>query len=248
MDARRRLAITMHDGGCMKRLTRWSLALGAVVALCGVAPGAAMADGPKTEVIRLQDACDLNSFNANPLTAGGCVRDAGGVSAEEFLGKIDPKDFGHRAWWFNASGGRVGTTTIRAGGHAGARSTRAGDPLVHRGRAVRRRMPPAVHRAARPPHPGFRERVPAGLRHDRLSRSLAGRDRSLGGHPPVPVRDPPVDAPDGRSSSGLTRAFLQYDRPTPRSGAPRRRGPRRDVGSTSGPRSRRAVVRPTTQA
>jgi plastocyanin len=99
----------------MKRLTRWSLALGALLALCGVAPGAAMADGPKTEVIRLQDACDLDSFNANPLTAGGCVRDAGGVSAEEFLAKINPKDFGHRAWWFNASGGRVGTTTIRAG-------------------------------------------------------------------------------------------------------------------------------------
>ena len=99
----------------MKRLTRWSLALGALLALCGVAPGAAMADGPKTEVIRLQDACDLDSFNANPLTAGGCVRDAGGVSAEEFLAKINPKDFGHRAWWFNTSGGRVGTTTIRAG-------------------------------------------------------------------------------------------------------------------------------------
>src|SRR4051812_1687765 len=98
----------------MSNTKRWLIALGATVAVGALAP-AAMADGPKTEVIRIQDACDLDSFNANPVTRGGCVRDAGGVTADEFLSEINPKDFGHQAWWFNASGGRVGTTTIRRG-------------------------------------------------------------------------------------------------------------------------------------
>jgi hypothetical protein len=99
----------------MTRRTSWLLALGAVTALFGVLPVASMAAGPKVETIRLQDQCDLVSFTANPTTTGGCVRDAGGVTAEEFLSKINPKDFGHRAWWFNAPGGRNGVTTLRVG-------------------------------------------------------------------------------------------------------------------------------------
>src|SRR4029078_9395322 len=99
----------------MTRRTSWLLALGAVTALFGVLPVASMAAGPRVETIRLQDQCDLVSFTANPTTTGGCVRDAGGVTAEEFLSKINPKDFVHRAWWFNAPGGRNGVTTLRVG-------------------------------------------------------------------------------------------------------------------------------------
>ena len=99
----------------MRSRTRFILAVAAVLALGTVLPAASPAAGPKTETIRLQDACNLASFNANPLTAGGCVQTAGGVTADEFLARINPKDFGHRAWWFNAPGGRNGVTTLRAG-------------------------------------------------------------------------------------------------------------------------------------
>jgi len=99
----------------MTRRTCVTLAVCAVSALFAVLPAASMADGPKTETIRLQDTCDLVSFTANPTTTGGCVRDAGNTTAEDFLAKINPKDFGDRAWWFNASGGRNGVTTLRVG-------------------------------------------------------------------------------------------------------------------------------------
>ena len=99
----------------MRSRTRFTLAVAAVLELGVVLPAASPAAGPKTETIRLQDACNLASFNANPLTAGGCVQNAGGVTAEEFLARVNPKDFGHRAWWFNASGGRNGVTTLRVG-------------------------------------------------------------------------------------------------------------------------------------
>ena len=79
----------------MTRRTRVSFALCAVTALFAVLPAASMAAGPKTETIRLQDTCDLVSFTANPTTTGGCVRDAGNTTAEEFLARINPKDFGH---------------------------------------------------------------------------------------------------------------------------------------------------------
>ena len=99
----------------MRSRTRFVLAVVTALALGAVLPAASLADGPKTETIRLQDACNKPSFDANPLTAGGCTKTAGGVSADEFLARINPKDFGHRAWWFNAPGGRNGVTTLRAG-------------------------------------------------------------------------------------------------------------------------------------
>jgi plastocyanin len=39
----------------------------------------------------------------------------GGVTPAEWQSKMNPSDFGHGAWWINASGGRVGTTTVKVG-------------------------------------------------------------------------------------------------------------------------------------
>ena len=37
------------------------------------------------------------------------------MSPSEWQPQMNPKDFGHGAWWINASGGRVGTTTVKVG-------------------------------------------------------------------------------------------------------------------------------------
>ena len=72
-----------------------SLVLGAMVV--SVAPAsAARADSPKAEPMRLQDACNKASFDAT-FGPGICQRNAGSVSAQEFLSKLNTKDFGHGA-------------------------------------------------------------------------------------------------------------------------------------------------------
>ncbi|HEX8103022.1 MAG TPA: hypothetical protein VF533_10435 [Solirubrobacteraceae bacterium] len=97
----------------MSRLSR-RLVAGTVIAAGALAPAAADASSPKVEPMRLVDACDKASFDAT-FGPGICQRDAGSVSANELLAKLNTKDFGHGAWWINASGGRVGTTTITWG-------------------------------------------------------------------------------------------------------------------------------------
>lgn len=95
----------------MGRITKTLVA--GIVAL-GVVAAPAAASDPKAEPMRLRDACNKVSFDAT-FGPGLCQRNAGSVTAQEFLSKLNPQDFGHGAWWINASGGRVGTTTIKAG-------------------------------------------------------------------------------------------------------------------------------------
>jgi plastocyanin len=95
-----------------RRLT-YALA-GGLAALAAATPATALADGPKVEKVELRDACNKASFDAT-FGPGICQRNAGSVSGPEFLSKLNPKDFGHGAWWINASGGRVGTTNIKVG-------------------------------------------------------------------------------------------------------------------------------------
>jgi plastocyanin len=88
--------------------------LGAVFAIAVAAPQAALAKGPTVEPVKLRDSCDKATFDAT-FGPGICQRAGGSVSAQTFLAKLNPKDFGHNAWWINASGGRLGTTKIKVG-------------------------------------------------------------------------------------------------------------------------------------
>jgi plastocyanin len=87
---------------------------GAAIALSLLAPAIARADAPKAEPVRALDACDKPTWDAT-FGPGLCQRDAGGVTPAEWQSKMNPKDFGHGAWWFNVSGGRVGTTKLKQG-------------------------------------------------------------------------------------------------------------------------------------
>jgi plastocyanin len=98
----------------MYRARRRLLVAAMVLGVSAVSPAVAAADGPKVEPMKLRDACNKASFDAT-FGPGLCQRNAGSVSGAEFLSKLNPKDFGHGAWWINASGGRVGTTTIKLG-------------------------------------------------------------------------------------------------------------------------------------
>lgn len=84
------------------------------LALLAFAPSASLAKGPDAEEVRLEDRCDKPTWDAT-FGPGLCQRDAGSVSPEDWQEKMNPKDFGHGAWWINASGGRVGTTKIDQG-------------------------------------------------------------------------------------------------------------------------------------
>jgi hypothetical protein len=95
----------------LRRRARWVLGACAAIAACLAVPGVASA---KVENVRLLDQCDPVTFNA-AFGANFCQRTGSGVSLEDFREDINPKTFGHRAWWINASGGRNGTTKIRAG-------------------------------------------------------------------------------------------------------------------------------------
>ena len=97
----------------MSRRSR-RLVVGMVMAVGALTPPAAMASSPKVEPMRLLDACNKASFDA-AFGPGLCQRNAGSVTANDFLSKLNAKDFGHGAWWINASGGRMGTTTIKWG-------------------------------------------------------------------------------------------------------------------------------------
>jgi plastocyanin len=99
----------------MKQGRGWKV-VALVVGVAVMAPAAASAKGggPKAEDMKLVDACDKASFDAT-FGPGICQRNAGSVSAAEFSAKLNAKDFGHGAWWINASGGRVGTTKIKQG-------------------------------------------------------------------------------------------------------------------------------------
>lgn len=96
----------------MHRGWRWS-SLVTLIAFGAMAP-AAVADGPKVEQFKLRDACNKPTWDAR-FGPGLCQRNAGSVTPDEFLSKLNPNDFGHGAWWINASGGRVGTTTVKVG-------------------------------------------------------------------------------------------------------------------------------------
>jgi plastocyanin len=85
-----------------------------MVATVAVMAPAALADGPKVEQVKLLDQCEPASFNA-AFGAGFCQRTGSGVSFAEFSAKLNPTDFGHNAWWINASGGRLGNTKISYG-------------------------------------------------------------------------------------------------------------------------------------
>lgn len=98
----------------MYRARRRLLVAATVLGVCAVSPAVAAGDGPKVEPMKLRDACNKASFDAT-FGPGICQRNAGSVSGPEFNSKLNPKDFGHGAWWINASGGRVGTTTIKFG-------------------------------------------------------------------------------------------------------------------------------------
>jgi plastocyanin len=99
----------------MKGFTIAAKALvGACLALGLAAPTAALADGPKAEKVKLTDSCDKPTWDAT-FGPGICQRDAGSVTPAEWQSKMNPKDFGHGAWWINASGGRVGTTKLDLG-------------------------------------------------------------------------------------------------------------------------------------
>jgi hypothetical protein len=93
---------------------RWRmLIVGAVLGLSALTPGVAQAGDPDAEDVRLIDKCDKENWD---LTFPGlCQRDAGSISVDEWQSKMNPEDFGHDAWWINASGGREGTTTIDRG-------------------------------------------------------------------------------------------------------------------------------------
>ena len=86
----------------------------AVAAALLMAPGVAYAGDPDAEKVELVDKCDKASFDAT-FGPGLCQRDVGSVSAQEWQAEMNPEDFGHGAWWINASGGRVGTTKIDRG-------------------------------------------------------------------------------------------------------------------------------------
>jgi len=114
----------------MTRRTCVALALCAVTAVFAALPAASLADGPKTGRSGCRTPVISSRSRPPPTTTGGCVRDAGNTTAEDFLAKINPKDFGDRAWRFNASGGRNGVTTLRIGDtlrgtNEAARSTRS---------------------------------------------------------------------------------------------------------------------------
>ena len=99
----------------MTRRTRGSLALCAVTALFAVLPAASMAAGPKIETIRLQDTCDLVSFTGEPDDHGR-LRPRRRQHHRRGVPRADqPEGLRARAWWFNASGGRNGVTTLRVG-------------------------------------------------------------------------------------------------------------------------------------
>jgi hypothetical protein len=93
---------------------RWIMTTATIAAVTALAPQAAFAGGPKAEQVKLRDACNKASFDAT-FGPGICQVNAGSVSAQEFQSKLNPSDYGHGAWWINASGGRVGTTKIKLG-------------------------------------------------------------------------------------------------------------------------------------
>ncbi len=103
----------MPSTSSLPAVRRWALSVvGACAAiLCLAAPGVASA---KVEQVRLLDQCDPVTFNAQ-FGAGFCQRTGSGVSFDDFSAQLNPKDFGHNAWWINASGGRNGITKMNAG-------------------------------------------------------------------------------------------------------------------------------------
>lgn len=94
-------------------MRRRGLLLLASAGLVGLvaAPGAASAGGGDVEVIEAWDKCEPASFNA-AIGPGTCIEEGGStpwgrygpgdVTFEEFLDKLNPDDFGHRAWRFKS--------------------------------------------------------------------------------------------------------------------------------------------------
>ena len=69
-----------------------------LLALAIVAPGSAMAHGVRN--VQILDRCDPESFNAM-FGDGVCTLRNSGVPVEQFLRRVNPKDFGHSAWRFS---------------------------------------------------------------------------------------------------------------------------------------------------
>ena len=74
----------------------------AVVALATVAiPMTANAKGSHVRRVRMEDSCDPASFNA-AIGPGTCApHDGDNVTFGEFLGQLNPNDFGHEDWQFD---------------------------------------------------------------------------------------------------------------------------------------------------
>jgi plastocyanin len=73
------------------------LAAGLLV-LAIVAPASASAGGVRN--VQILDRCDPASFNAM-FGDGVCTLRNAGVPVEQFLRRLNPKDFGHSAWRFS---------------------------------------------------------------------------------------------------------------------------------------------------
>ena len=77
---------------------RTAVAVLFLLALAVVAPGSAAAGGVRN--LQIADRCDPDGFNAM-FGDGVCTLRNGGVPVEQFLRRVNTKDFGHSAWRFS---------------------------------------------------------------------------------------------------------------------------------------------------
>jgi hypothetical protein len=87
-----------RSSGFVPTVRRLGVGVLSLLALAVVVPGTAAAHHNVRDM-RILDRCDPATFNA-VFGEGTCIMRKRGVPLEEFLSKVNPQDFGHRAWRF----------------------------------------------------------------------------------------------------------------------------------------------------